>query len=65
MNPTLSDLEQLARQSGEILRLGYGRAARLIDMMEKDGIVGSPDGARPREVLKRPDWLKELDQSLR
>jgi S-DNA-T family DNA segregation ATPase FtsK/SpoIIIE len=47
------------------LRLGYGRAARLIDMMEKDGIVGSPDGARPREVLKRPDWLKEVDQSLR
>jgi S-DNA-T family DNA segregation ATPase FtsK/SpoIIIE len=47
------------------LRLGYGRAARLIDMMEKDGIVGSPDGARPREVLKRPDWLQEVDQSLR
>jgi S-DNA-T family DNA segregation ATPase FtsK/SpoIIIE len=47
------------------LRLGYGRAARLIDMMEKDGIVGSPDGARPREVLKRPDWIKEVDQSLR
>jgi len=47
------------------LRLGYGRAARLIDMMEKDGIVGSPDGPRPREVLKRPDWLQEVDQSLR
>jgi S-DNA-T family DNA segregation ATPase FtsK/SpoIIIE len=47
------------------LRLGYGRAARLIDMMERDGIVGSPDGARPREVLKRPDWLQEVDQSLR
>jgi S-DNA-T family DNA segregation ATPase FtsK/SpoIIIE len=47
------------------LRLGYGRAARLIDMMEKDGIVGSPDGARPREVLKRPEWLQEVDQSLR
>jgi len=47
------------------LRLGYGRAARLIDMMEKDGIVGSPDGARPREVLKRPEWLHEVDQSLR
>ena len=39
------------------LRLGYGRAARLIDMMERDGIVGSPDGSRPREVLKRPEWL--------
>ena len=47
------------------LRLGYGRAARLIDMMEKDGIVGSPDGSRPREVLKRPEWLQEVDNSPR
>ena len=47
------------------LRLGYGRAARLIDMMEKDGIVSTPDGSRPREVLKRPDWLHEADQFLR
>ena len=47
------------------LRLGYGRAARLIDMMEKDGIVSAPDGSRPREVLKRPDWLQEVDKSLR
>ncbi len=47
------------------LRLGYGRAARLIDMMEKDGIVSAPDGAKPREVLKRPDWLHEVDSSLR
>jgi S-DNA-T family DNA segregation ATPase FtsK/SpoIIIE len=47
------------------LRLGYGRAARLIDMMEKDGIVSAPDGAKPREVLKRPDWLREVDSSLR
>ncbi len=43
------------------LRLGYGRAARLIDMMERDGIVSSPDGSRPREVLKRPDWIREVD----
>jgi S-DNA-T family DNA segregation ATPase FtsK/SpoIIIE len=47
------------------LRLGYGRAARLIDMMEKDGIVSAPDGSKPREVLKRPDWLHEVDASLR
>jgi S-DNA-T family DNA segregation ATPase FtsK/SpoIIIE len=47
------------------LRLGYGRAARLIDMMQKDGIVSAPDGARPREVLKKPDWLHEVDSSLR
>jgi S-DNA-T family DNA segregation ATPase FtsK/SpoIIIE len=47
------------------LRLGYGRAARLIDMMQKDGIVSAPDGSRPREVLKRPDWLREVGEPLR
>ena len=47
------------------LRLGYGRAARLIDMMQKDGIVSAPDGSKPREVLKRPQWLREVDESLR
>ncbi|HEV2234429.1 MAG TPA: DNA translocase FtsK [Terriglobia bacterium] len=47
------------------LRLGYGRAARLIDMMERDGIVSAPDGSKPREVLKRPEWLQEVKGSLR
>jgi len=47
------------------LRIGYGRAAHLIDLMEKDGIVGSPDGPKPREVLKKPDWLSEVEDSLR
>ncbi|MGC8548822.1 MAG: DNA translocase FtsK 4TM domain-containing protein [Acidobacteriaceae bacterium] len=47
------------------LRIGYGRAAHLIDMMEHDGIVGPADGPRPREILKSPDWLNEVDQALR
>jgi len=34
-------------------RIGYNTAARLIEKMEKDGIVGPPQGSRPREVLKR------------
>jgi S-DNA-T family DNA segregation ATPase FtsK/SpoIIIE len=42
------------------LRLGYGRAARILDMMQRDGIIGPPDGSKPREVLKRPDWLAEV-----
>ena len=37
------------------LRLGYGRAARILDMMQREGIIGPPDGSRPRDVLKRPD----------
>ena len=47
------------------LRIGYGRAAHLIDLMENDGIVGSPDGPKPREVLKRPDWITEVEETLR
>lgn len=35
------------------LRIGYGRAARLIETMEEQGIVGPADGSRPREVLVR------------
>jgi S-DNA-T family DNA segregation ATPase FtsK/SpoIIIE len=41
------------------LRLGYGRAARILDKMHHDGIIGPPDGSRPREVLKRPEWLDQ------
>jgi S-DNA-T family DNA segregation ATPase FtsK/SpoIIIE len=33
------------------LRIGYGRAARLIETMEEQGIVGPAEGSRPREVL--------------
>jgi len=47
------------------LRVGYGRAARLIDMMEKDGIVGPPDGAKAREVLKSKSWMREFDDSIK
>jgi S-DNA-T family DNA segregation ATPase FtsK/SpoIIIE len=47
------------------LRLGYGRAARILDMMQREGIIGPPDGSRPREVLKRPDWLEEVANQLR
>jgi DNA segregation ATPase FtsK/SpoIIIE, S-DNA-T family len=46
------------------LRVGYGRAARLIDLMEKDGIVGPADGSKPREVLKKKDWMREFDESV-
>ncbi len=47
------------------LRLGYGRAARILDMMQRDGIIGPPDGSRPRDVLKTPDWLHEVADQLR
>jgi S-DNA-T family DNA segregation ATPase FtsK/SpoIIIE len=36
------------------LRVGFNRAARLLDQMERDGIVSPMDGPRPREVLVKP-----------
>jgi S-DNA-T family DNA segregation ATPase FtsK/SpoIIIE len=35
------------------LRVGYNRAARMIEQMERDGVVGPSDGAKPREVYAR------------
>jgi len=42
------------------LRIGYGRAAHLVDLMENDGLIGPADGSRPRELLKAPGWLHEV-----
>jgi S-DNA-T family DNA segregation ATPase FtsK/SpoIIIE len=47
------------------LRIGYGRAAHLIDMMERDGIVGPAEGSKPREILKPPGWLNEMEAAMR
>ncbi len=47
------------------LRIGYGRAAHLIDMMYNDGLVGPADGSKPRELLKSPNWISEVDAALR
>ncbi len=47
------------------LRIGYGRAAHLIDMMYNDGLVGPADGSKPREILKSPNWISEVDSALR
>ncbi|MBI4372636.1 MAG: DNA translocase FtsK [Candidatus Omnitrophica bacterium] len=43
------------------LRLGYGRAARIIDMMEQEGIVGPYQGSKPRDILV--DRVQEVGES--
>jgi S-DNA-T family DNA segregation ATPase FtsK/SpoIIIE len=47
------------------LRIGYGRAAHLIDLMERDGLVGPADGSKPREILKSPSYFAEVDAAIR
>ncbi len=39
------------------MRLGYPKAARFVDMMEQDHVIGPGDGAKPREVLVGPEFL--------
>ena len=44
-------------------RIGYNRAARIIDMMEERQIVGPPDGSRPRNVLITEEDLMNMKDS--
>lgn len=45
------------------MRIGFSRAARLIDMMEREGLLGPPQGSKPREVLVRPDYFSEVAET--
>jgi S-DNA-T family DNA segregation ATPase FtsK/SpoIIIE len=45
------------------LRLGYTRSARLLDMMEKEGLVGPPAGSKGRELLVSEDYFGEVDET--
>ncbi len=46
-------------------RIGYNRAARMIDAMEERGIVGPADGSRPRRVFLSEEGLADLDEHLK
>jgi S-DNA-T family DNA segregation ATPase FtsK/SpoIIIE len=45
------------------MRIGFSRAARLIDIMERDGLLGPSQGSKPREVLVKPDYFEEIEVS--
>ena len=45
------------------LRIGYGRAARLLDMMQHEGLIGPPDGSKAREVLVSTAYFSEIHES--
>jgi S-DNA-T family DNA segregation ATPase FtsK/SpoIIIE len=44
------------------MRLGYSRAARIVDQLEEDGIVGPADGAKPRQLMVGPEYLERMDE---
>ena len=47
------------------LRIGFSRAARLVDMMEADGLVAPGSGSKAREVLVARDYFDQVDMQLR
>ena len=47
------------------LRIGFSRAARLVDMMEADGLVSAGTSGKPREVLVKADYFDQVDMQLR
>lgn len=67
-DPLLEKAMEVAFESGKIstsllqrrLSVGYGRAAKIIDHMEKKGFVSAPEGQKPREVLITRDQFMEL-----
>jgi S-DNA-T family DNA segregation ATPase FtsK/SpoIIIE len=54
LNTQQASISMLQRR----LRVGYARAARLIDMMELDGIVGPSQGSQVRDILVGQDYLR-------
>ena len=60
-DPMFPEALELAKRAGHVsasflqrhLKVGYNRAARMVETMESRGIVGPADGSRPREVLIR------------
>jgi DNA segregation ATPase FtsK/SpoIIIE, S-DNA-T family len=42
-------------------RIGFSRAGRLVDMMERDGLIGPADGAKAREILVAKDYYETVD----
>ena len=52
LSTSVASISNLQRK----MRLGYARAARIIDNMEREGIIGPPDGSKPRQILRK-DYL--------
>ncbi len=67
------DAARIVVESGQVsisylqrkLRIGFSRAARLVDMMETEGLVSTGTGGKPREVLVDRGYFEEVDAQLR
>jgi len=73
--PEIADRDKLFREAAEVviqhqqgstsllqrrLKVGYGRAARIIDQLHFAGVLGPPDGSKPRDVLMGLDDIERI-----
>ncbi|MDD5491777.1 MAG: DNA translocase FtsK, partial [bacterium] len=58
MNTRQASISLLQRRMG----IGYNHAGRIIDQMEQEGLIGPPDGTKPREVLADENYLRDLEK---
>jgi DNA segregation ATPase FtsK/SpoIIIE, S-DNA-T family len=47
------------------MQIGFSRAGKLVDMMDRDGLLGPQKGSKPREVLVPPDYFDQVDKQLK
>lgn len=70
-DPMYNEIVDFAIQTGKInasliqrrFRIGYNRAARILDILEEKGIVGPPNGSKPREVLIKSDEVLNFENN--
>ena len=69
-DPLYNDIVDFAMEFGKIsasliqrkYRIGYNRAARIVDLLEERGIIGPQNGSKPREVLIKKDSNSDSDE---
>ena len=69
-DPLYNEIVDYVMQAGKVsasliqrkYRLGYNRAARIIDLLEERGIIGPPNGSKPREVLVKKEESEVIDE---
>jgi len=70
-DPLFKEAIKVILQSGQAsashlqrrMSIGYARAGRIIDLMEKQGIIGPPQGVKPRDILIDDSYLEKLDEN--
>ena len=57
--------KRFSQLRSEVDGISQKMLTQTLRLMERDGLVGPADGSKPREILKSPDWITEIESSMR